>query len=942
MTVINTNTASINAQYNLNKVNQEMEKAMEQLSSGKRINSASDDAAGLSIATRMESQVRGLHQAMRNAADGQSMVDTAEGAMDEISSMLQRMRELSLQSASDTMNADDRVNLNAEIDQLIAEIDRVTDTTTFNGKNLLDGTAGSQTLQIGNLSGETLSFSIGNMSSTALGTTLTNAAASEVTGNTATGVPATATVSQMAFNGNDTYGFSLEVGDGAGGTETVTIAGASVVGNDAQDVADKINTAIATEVARAGTTLPAGAVTATANGNVVTLSNTLGDSIEVASFTSSSNGTASYTSTVGAGTAKLLDETAANDGLVNTNNLPATATSGNLVLTEGKDYSFRLNDELITITNLNGTGGTSAADALAAMKLAIGDGSATSTVADGTGVSINTFTLKDSNGADIAITNLVASSTPAGSPGTMVMTVRENNGTPVTHTDTVSNTFANGGSDTSAVGGGDIVQMSFTDATANYTFEIDGAGFTVDVATAGSLSAALNAVRDDINGATAAGELNATTPIVAARVVDGKLELENLKDPAASNANDVTIDAFVSTGAAAVTAGAATLGGSSIIAAGAGSLTNGTVATPSQMSLTVTEDDTYSFTIGSSTVNATVSGGSLVSMISSINALSDTTSVTARLDGSQILLERADGQGFTIDNFTSTGTGTIQASNAASQGGSAVLDDTAAVTVATTAAAGVATATTMDLSMNADDDVTFKISDGRTNAVVRLTSWDVSDSTSLRTEISNALANAGSDITVQTAAAFTTAWAADGNNVATPGTIAAGEAAAHATALAAFVSGAITLTNAKGGAVEITDFTSDSTGVMTATPSSGQGVGKLLDDTGVSASQSAVAAINITSSAGANSAIDAIDRALEQINAQRSELGAISNRLDHTISNLGNVVINTEASQSRIQDADFAKVTGDLTKSQIMSQAATAMLAQANASKQGVLSLLQG
>ena len=146
---------------------------MEQLSSGKRINSAADDAAGLSIATRMESQVRGLHQAMRNAADGQSMVDTAEGAMDEISSMLQRMRELSLQSASDTMNADDRVNLNAEINQLISEIDRVTETTTFNGKNLLNGSSGSQTLQIGNLSGETLSFSIGNMSSTALGTTLT-------------------------------------------------------------------------------------------------------------------------------------------------------------------------------------------------------------------------------------------------------------------------------------------------------------------------------------------------------------------------------------------------------------------------------------------------------------------------------------------------------------------------------------------------------------------------------------------------------------------------------------------------------------------------------------------------------------------------------------------------------------------------------------------------
>ena len=472
--------------------------------------------------------------------------------------------------------------------------------------------------------------------------------------------------------------------------------------------------------------------------------------------------------------------------------------------------------------------------------------------------------------------------------------------------------------------------MSFTDATANYTFEIDDHSFTVDVATEGSLSDALNAVRDEINGATAALEINNGTAVVAARVVDGKLELENLQD--AATGNDLTIDAFVSTGASAVAAGAATFGGSSIIAAGAGSLTNGTVATPSQMSLTVTEDDTYSFTIGSSTVNATVSGGSLDSMISSINALSDTTSVTARLDGSQILLERADGQGFTIDNFTSTGTGTIQASNAASQGGSAVLDDTAAVTGASTAAARVATATTMDLSMNADDDVTFKISDGRTNAVVRLTSWDVSDSTSLRTEISNALANAGSDITVQTLAQWQAA------NVDDTSVYTDDETAAEL----AFKAGAITLTNAKGGAVEITDFTSDSTGVMTATPGSGQGVGKLLDDTGVSASQSAVAAINITSSAGANSAIGAIDRALEQINSQRSQLGAISNRLDHTISNLGNVVINTEASQSRIEDADFAKVTGDLTKSQIMSQAATAMLAQANASKQGVLSLLQG
>ena len=121
MTVINTNTASINAQFNLNKVNQEMEKAMEQLSSGKRINSAADDAAGLAISTRMESQVRGLNQAISNAADGQSLVDTAEGAMNEISNMLQRMRELALQAANDTLNNKDRENIDLEVTQLKAE-----------------------------------------------------------------------------------------------------------------------------------------------------------------------------------------------------------------------------------------------------------------------------------------------------------------------------------------------------------------------------------------------------------------------------------------------------------------------------------------------------------------------------------------------------------------------------------------------------------------------------------------------------------------------------------------------------------------------------------------------------------------------------------------------------------------------------------------------------
>ena len=145
-----------------------MEKAMEQLSSGRRINSAADDAAGLSISTRMESQVRGLNQAMRNAADGQSMVDTAEGAMDEISNMLQRMRELALQASSDTNTATDRAAMNEEVEQLKSEINRVVSTTTHNSKSLLNGSS-PVALQIGAFGGETLDFQINDMSTGSLG-----------------------------------------------------------------------------------------------------------------------------------------------------------------------------------------------------------------------------------------------------------------------------------------------------------------------------------------------------------------------------------------------------------------------------------------------------------------------------------------------------------------------------------------------------------------------------------------------------------------------------------------------------------------------------------------------------------------------------------------------------------------------------------------------------
>lgn len=167
--VVNTNVASLVAQNNLVGSRAEMEQAMERLSSGKRINSAADDAAGLSISNRLQSQTRGLAQAIRNANDGVSLADTAEGTMQEITNMLQRMRELSVQSANGIYNDSDRASLNAEVTQLKAEIDRIAETTTFNNRVLVDGSFGSLQLQLGHNDGQNLSVEMADLRAASLG-----------------------------------------------------------------------------------------------------------------------------------------------------------------------------------------------------------------------------------------------------------------------------------------------------------------------------------------------------------------------------------------------------------------------------------------------------------------------------------------------------------------------------------------------------------------------------------------------------------------------------------------------------------------------------------------------------------------------------------------------------------------------------------------------------
>jgi flagellin len=183
---INTNVASLNAQRNLSSSQSSLATALQRLSSGLRINSAKDDAAGLAISQRFTTQINGLNQAVRNANDGISLSQTAESALDELTNNLQRIRELAVQSANATNSASDRSALDAEVQQRTAEITRIATQTTFNGLRVLDGTAGSSVFQVGANVGDTISvnFSQGvranqiGQIATSTGTAVTNAALS--------------------------------------------------------------------------------------------------------------------------------------------------------------------------------------------------------------------------------------------------------------------------------------------------------------------------------------------------------------------------------------------------------------------------------------------------------------------------------------------------------------------------------------------------------------------------------------------------------------------------------------------------------------------------------------------------------------------------------------------------------------------------------------------
>ena len=227
MISVNTNVSSLNAQRNLSQSGSDLATSMERLSSGMRINSAKDDAAGLQISNRLTSQVNGLAVAQRNANDGISIAQTAEGAMSESTNILQRMRELALQSANGSNSDTDRESLQKEVSALQTELTRIAETTSFGGQQLLDGDFATKKFQVGANANETIDISLGNISADSIGQNAIKGGGTVFT-NAATGVAAT------AFAGATSTDTTFS---GPSGNSVAT----DISGQNAQAVAETIN-----------------------------------------------------------------------------------------------------------------------------------------------------------------------------------------------------------------------------------------------------------------------------------------------------------------------------------------------------------------------------------------------------------------------------------------------------------------------------------------------------------------------------------------------------------------------------------------------------------------------------------------------------------------------------------------------------------------------------
>ena len=807
MSVINTNVKALTAQASLSNVNKTMATAMERLSTGTRINSAKDDAAGMAISLRMTSDIRGFAVAIRNANDGISMSQTAEGGLGQINDMLQRMRELAVQSSNGSSSADNRAASQLEVTQLKQEIDNIAQRTNFNGIKLLDGSASKLNLQTGVNAGDMMTMQIDASSTKDIG--LGSRASLTATGFTG---------SQGVLTKN------IAAGD-------MTINGVAVGASNADD--DNVS---ASPLETATFAMAAGTGTFIVDGTTIA--------------------SATYATAVAAATAlaagSFTNFTAAADGL------------GNVVFT-AKTAGNK--------TDLANTGTLAASSTV----IAQGGGDKSSSAI-----------------AKIAAINRVAAQTGV--------------------TATVGATTVSGSDMSSPVVGAGTITINGV-ATSNFSTTADAGVSRANTVAAINLISAQTGVR-----AVDTGDLKKGVVLVAD---DGR----NITTSIQASSGTFTAGT-TGVGAAGVTTGGYTLTSSSGAPIVVGSTSNGTVA------------------------NSGVSAGTYAANVSGVTA-------TDRAVGATTVAPAASTTG-----LLAAGTMRI---NGVSIDAAVTADDTASATVATSSTKA-ASAIAIAAAINKKSAQTGVVAKAEANVIVgtaftaaartgmtlslngtaiALTTTTSSTRGDIVTEI-NKFSGATGVVAADNGRGLTLT-AADGRNISMGylGTDAATAASGLDLGILGTAINAHATTGTAANAVTTyarVSLSSDLSFKLEGGSDGNQSFEKLGFKTGsVGGTDNGVkvASVDVSTQSGAQVAIKALDSALKSVSMSQAQLGAFQNRLDAVVSNLTVANLNMSASRSRIQDTDYAQESTNLAKSQIISQAATAMLAQANQSAQGVLALLK-
>lgn len=937
MTVINTNVKSLVAQDAIMKNNRTLSTTMERLSTGKRINSAKDDAAGLAISTRMEAQSRGLTMAIKNANDGISLLQTAEGATDEVTNILQRMRELAVQSTNDTNNAQDRSAMNDEVKQLKLEIDRIASTTQFNNMNILDGSFKGKTLQIGDKASQIMEVKIASMKTKDLGMSPNSFGGDMLV---------SARISPAAVQAGD-----IEINGQTFGEIKATDDIEALVKNINQNV-DNVNAS------------GFNVVVAKAIGNGVTTNGQM--QIQVQAL----GATALQATTFNITASNSMDELVANinaeaNGLVKA----SINDTGRLVLSNDTGATISVNDMSGSNIGLfdggSGFKETGVAGVFTGgefkgfLKLESKDGSPVRVergnygqASPGTLTDLAALGFREVSSEPVKenYTATGVSLTAAGVTGKWDKTDISINGVEIFDTDLATGSFQG---KLDAINNYTAETGVSASAYFEQTFDMTSVTFPSDQSvtvngTQIQMGASLSAFATNLNAKTGNTGLVATvsgnnmtlsganvqsvaighvdpnittrlTSTVSAKGVDTAARTITIKDADVVVGRTIQI---VARGDGGVTA--SSFAASYTIKTGdtkssvAIALRNSILATATQV------NGQTGYSGQRSALALTNSTGGVINFAAGASAYGDIDielrTTEARLPDNSIVLSKVSNPG-AVSNAAVT-----------------VTIDAADVVVGRTIQLNMFQGKTVSPLVGKDVSVSYTIQAGDTATKVASALVTAIENTASGMYAGRGSGFSGTAAEVGTAAGLITFTTPAGYGLSY------GELS--------FIKRPLGSPETYFGAIRLDSVNNQPISIKLGDGATPAEHGLLEMNVGAadfevnatsmdSSAGQAVSGLGVESKSAATKAISIIDNALETVSKSRSMLGAMENRLNSVINNLDNIVTNTEASKSRILDTDYAKETTSLARSQIIQQAATAMLAQANQAPQSVLALLK-